>query len=117
MTGRYCDECGKWYEYERVTSQYCGEKCRVDAFRRRNAAKAVETGQELAKIYVSYLGSVYRVKAFQNTLWVERQPNGSNIPFSREDYDDVLYGDNYPTWHIENLQNMLEEYDYLLMMD
>jgi hypothetical protein len=47
---------------------------------------------ELAKLYFKLDGLTYRVKVFDNTLWIERQPGGDNLAFERS---------QWPIWNAE----------------
>lgn len=117
MTGRYCDECGKLYEAERVTSQYCSDKCRVAAHRRQNARLDAENAQEVASLRFMSNGNIYRAKLFPNTLWIERQgPHADNIPFDRNKYARVYWGE-YQTWNIDVLALFVEDYEAELVAE
>ena len=39
-----------------------------------------------AILYFRRGGVLYRVKAFVETVWIERQLNGDNLPYSRADH-------------------------------
>ena len=117
MFQRYCDECGKLYDAERVSSQYCSDKCRVAAYRRQNARLDAENATEVAKLYFMSNGNVYRAKLFPNTLWIERHsPSAGNIPFERDKYGRVYWGE-YQCWNIDVLQEFVSEYENLVLMD
>jgi hypothetical protein len=48
---------------------------------------------ELAKLYFKLDGQTYRVKVFDNSLWIEVQPGGENRVFERSEW---------PVWNAEN---------------
>lgn len=39
-----------------------------------------------AVLYFRRAGESYRVKAFDLTIWIERQPGGDNLPYARADH-------------------------------
>lgn len=39
-----------------------------------------------AVLYFRRAGESYRVKAFDLTIWIERQPGGDNLPYVRADH-------------------------------
>lgn len=117
MFQRYCDECRKLYDAERVTSQYCSDKCRVSAYRRQTARLEDENPVELAKLYFMSDGKIYRAKLFPNTVWIERQdPHAGNIPFESNKFGRVYWGE-YQCWNIDILQLLIDEYEHLVLMD
>lgn len=39
-----------------------------------------------AVLYFRRAGESYRVKVFDLTIWIERQPHGDNLPYERADH-------------------------------
>ena len=65
---------------------------------------------ELATLYLDYEGQRYRIKVFQNTVGIERQPNGENLLLEKEGRpDDVarIYDANTGAWDYHALGRLL----------
>jgi hypothetical protein len=43
---------------------------------------------EIAKLYIQYMGKVYRIKVFSQQVTVEQQPGVWNIAISKDDPDE-----------------------------
>ncbi len=68
---------------------------------------------EPAVLYVSFHTNVrFRLKVFENTVWIERQPNGENIPFDRSTVPsaDLVYYPATNTWNLECIESLLAQY-------
>lgn len=65
---------------------------------------------EIAKLYVRVDGSVYRIKVFETTVGVERQPNGDNKFYSR--YETEIYDDATGVWDYKSIGNVINIYRF-----
>ena len=68
---------------------------------------------EIAKLYLDYEGKRYRVKVFENTVGIERQPNGQNVLLSKADYPDDaarVYNADTGAWDYWALGRLLKQY-------
>lgn len=78
------------------------------AWKRRATARGCEDQhmEEVSSLYIRVSGSVYRVKVFAQSVWVERQPGGDNLPFARADHP-VFDGQ---TWDLAALSILIGSY-------
>lgn len=63
---------------------------------------------EIAVLYFVLNGTHYRVKVFDNAIGVERQPNGPNVFYDRDDDTDLFDG---RSWCLEELQALVTLYE------
>lgn len=59
---------------------------------------------EIARLYISLKGNHYRFKVFAHSVWIERQPDGQNVPLHRPETGPDVYplasnGDVEPQIH------------------
>jgi hypothetical protein len=68
---------------------------------------------EIAKLYIEYEGKRYRVKVFENTIGIERQPNGENILLAKAEHPDdagQVYNVESGAWDYWALGLLLKHY-------
>jgi hypothetical protein len=62
----------------------------------------------LARTYVKWMGKQYRIKVFEKTVWVERQPDGTNLPFDRVDHPVWNFG----IWNEPAMMALINTYEH-----
>lgn len=103
---RCCNHCGNEYEYQRVTSLYCSDDCRIAAW--NNNSNIVAT------LYLNYEGSNYRIQVSEYNVWVENQSRGTGkVPFTRE-FHQVYHVDN-KIWYFQQITDVLDEYEQIIL--
>lgn len=106
---KICGFCGDSYAAQRTNSLYCSDNCRISAFRAKNREHQGTSDCDTLKIR-NYVG-LYRVKVFENTVWVERQqPAGENLQFDLTNYEN-LYSTMDSVWNHETLNFLLRHYE------
>jgi hypothetical protein len=65
---------------------------------------------ELTKLYLRVRGQLYRIKVFETTVGIERQPGGQNHIISRDDYP--VYDEAIMAWDYEVLTRLIENYQF-----
>ena len=86
---------------------------------------------EIAKLYISLKGKHYRFKVFAHSVWIERRPDGQNVPIRRpETAPDVdpsasngeveprihalawaLYNTEMDEWNYEAIGELISRYE------
>jgi hypothetical protein len=103
MKTRLCNRCGNEYQYQRDTSVYCSDNCRVQAWK--------VSENVIDKLYVEYNHSFYRVKVYENTIWIERQqPRGEQqLSFDRDAFK--AYDYDRKSWIVSDVIELLDQYE------
>lgn len=105
---RCCNNCGNEYEYQRITSLYCSDECRTNAWKQNNDI--------VSTLYLNYEGCDYRIQVTEYTVWVENQTRyNSKLAFTRESH--WVYHVDRKVWFFQQITDVLDEYEQLVLAD
>ena len=64
----------------------------------------------LVRFYFEIDGNRYRVKVFERTVWIERQPDGgTNLAFLRETFP--VWNEQLDSWNLRELIELVNTYE------